>query len=56
MYGTGGYFEFTGFPDFKFHDDPNADDGAGRRPRRCARRAADAGRQRRRRRPRRSST
>src|SRR4051794_18234888 len=23
VYGTGGYFEFTGFPDYKFHDDPN---------------------------------
>jgi outer membrane protein insertion porin family len=23
MYGAGGYFEFTGFPDYKFHDDPN---------------------------------
>jgi outer membrane protein insertion porin family len=22
-YGTGGYYEFTGFPDYKFHDDPN---------------------------------
>jgi outer membrane protein insertion porin family len=24
IYGTGGYYEFTGFPDYKFHDDPNA--------------------------------
>ena len=23
VYGTGGYYEFTGFPDYKFHDDPN---------------------------------
>jgi outer membrane protein insertion porin family len=23
VYGSGGYFEFTGFPDYKFHDDPN---------------------------------
>src|SRR5712691_3777783 len=23
VYGTGGYWEFTGFPDYKFHDDPN---------------------------------
>ena len=23
VYGTGGYFEFTGFPDYKFRDDPN---------------------------------
>ena len=23
VYGAGGYFEFTGFPDYKFHDDPN---------------------------------
>src|SRR5207342_3377418 len=23
IYGTGGYYEFTGFPDYKFHDDPN---------------------------------
>ena len=23
VYGTGGYFEFTGFPDYKFQDDPN---------------------------------
>jgi outer membrane protein insertion porin family len=23
IYGTGGYWEFTGFPDYKFHDDPN---------------------------------
>jgi outer membrane protein insertion porin family len=23
IYGTGGYFEFTGFPDYKFSDDPN---------------------------------
>jgi outer membrane protein insertion porin family len=23
LYGTGGYYEFTGFPDYKFHDDPN---------------------------------
>ncbi len=23
VYGTGGYFEFTGFPDYKFLDDPN---------------------------------
>ena len=23
MYGTGGYWEFTGFPDYKFRDDPN---------------------------------
>src|SRR5262245_54658941 len=22
-YGSGGYYEFTGFPDYKFHDDPN---------------------------------
>jgi outer membrane protein insertion porin family len=22
-YGTGGYYEFTGFPDYKFSDDPN---------------------------------
>jgi outer membrane protein insertion porin family len=22
-YGGGGYWEFTGFPDYKFHDDPN---------------------------------
>ena len=23
VYGGGGYWEFTGFPDYKFHDDPN---------------------------------
>jgi len=23
IYGTGGYMDFTGFPDYKFHDDPN---------------------------------
>ena len=23
VYGAGGYFEFTGFPDYKFRDDPN---------------------------------
>ncbi len=23
VYGAGGYYEFTGFPDYKFHDDPN---------------------------------
>ncbi len=23
VYGTGGYYEFTGFPDYKFRDDPN---------------------------------
>src|SRR4029077_1599702 len=23
VYGTGGYMGFTGFPDYKFHDDPN---------------------------------
>ena len=23
IYGTGGYYEFTGFPDYKFRDDPN---------------------------------
>ena len=23
VYGGGGYFEFTGFPDYKFRDDPN---------------------------------
>jgi outer membrane protein insertion porin family len=23
IYGAGGYYEFTGFPDYKFHDDPN---------------------------------
>ncbi len=23
VYGSGGYMEFTGFPDYKFHDDPN---------------------------------
>jgi outer membrane protein insertion porin family len=23
VYGTGGYMDFTGFPDYKFHDDPN---------------------------------
>jgi outer membrane protein insertion porin family len=23
VYGTGGYYEFTGFPDYKFHDDPS---------------------------------
>src|SRR5437773_7705127 len=23
VYGSGGYYEFTGFPDYKFHDDPN---------------------------------
>jgi outer membrane protein insertion porin family len=23
IYGQGGYYEFTGFPDYKFHDDPN---------------------------------
>src|SRR3954464_1462383 len=23
VYGSAGYFEFTGFPDYKFHDDPN---------------------------------
>src|SRR5262245_13178290 len=23
LYGAGGYFEFTGFPDYKFRDDPN---------------------------------
>jgi outer membrane protein insertion porin family len=23
VYGTLGYYEFTGFPDYKFHDDPN---------------------------------
>ena len=23
IYGAGGYFEFTGFPDYKFRDDPN---------------------------------
>ena len=23
VYGTGGYYEFTGCPDYKFHDDPN---------------------------------
>ncbi len=23
IYGTGGYYEFTGFPEYKFHDDPN---------------------------------
>jgi len=23
VYGAYGYFEFTGFPDYKFHDDPN---------------------------------
>ena len=24
LYGAGGYFEFTGFPDYKFRDEPNA--------------------------------
>ena len=24
MYGTGGYWEFSGFPDYKFRDEPNA--------------------------------
>jgi outer membrane protein insertion porin family len=28
VYGTGGYFEFTGFPDYKFRDDPNPNDPA----------------------------
>jgi outer membrane protein insertion porin family len=23
IYGTAGYYEFTGFPDYKFHDDPS---------------------------------
>jgi outer membrane protein insertion porin family len=23
VYGTGGYMDFTGFPDYKFHDEPN---------------------------------
>jgi outer membrane protein insertion porin family len=23
VYGAGGYMDFTGFPDYKFHDDPN---------------------------------
>jgi outer membrane protein insertion porin family len=23
VYGAGGYYEFAGFPDYKFHDDPN---------------------------------
>jgi outer membrane protein insertion porin family len=23
IYGAGGYFEFTGFPEYKFHDEPN---------------------------------
>jgi outer membrane protein insertion porin family len=26
VYGTGGYYEFTGFPDYKFRDDPNPND------------------------------
>ena len=33
VYGAGGYFEFTGYPDYTFRDDPNpadADGGAGR--------------------------
>ena len=28
VYGTGGYYEFTGFPDYKFRDDPNPNDPA----------------------------
>src|SRR5262245_60277842 len=28
VYGTGGYFEFTGFPDYKFRDDPNPNEPA----------------------------
>lgn len=28
LYGTGGYFEFTGFPDYKFRDDPNPNEPA----------------------------
>jgi outer membrane protein insertion porin family len=27
-YGAGGYFEFTGFPDYKFRDDPNPNEPA----------------------------
>jgi outer membrane protein insertion porin family len=30
LYGTGGYWEFSGYPDFKFHDDP--ENGAARGP------------------------
>ena len=32
MYGAGGYLEFTGFPDYKFRDDPNPHEP--KRPRR----------------------
>jgi outer membrane protein insertion porin family len=28
IYGAGGYFEFTGFPEYKFHDDPNPNEPA----------------------------
>jgi outer membrane protein insertion porin family len=28
VYGAGGYFEFTGFPDYKFRDDPNPNEPA----------------------------
>jgi len=28
VYGTGGYWEFTGFPDYKFRDDPNPNEPA----------------------------
>ena len=28
IYGTLGYFEFTGFPDYKFHDEPNPSEPA----------------------------
>jgi outer membrane protein insertion porin family len=32
LYGTGGYFEFTGYPDLKPENDPNASDGAAQVP------------------------
>jgi outer membrane protein insertion porin family len=28
IYGAGGYFEFTGFPEYKFHDEPNPNEPA----------------------------
>ena len=42
MYGAGGYFEFTGFPDYKFSDDPTrrAGGAGGARGRRSRGRAA----------------
>ena len=30
-YGAGGYFEFTGFPDYKFRDEPDPAEPAHRR-------------------------